>query len=246
MSLAVPPKNNTKSHKASSVRCSRCYRGGNDGQTKVFITEGLCCQRRASSLRFEKVPVFVPLRGKRLWCTEGLNHWFDKVSQLPQPWINYWTGLPNAGCRPPDPVGSLCLWLSSLEIHNINETRNCFTTKRDKQQRLPKKDRSWRTNDHKEKKVTPERNKKMTTPEACCVCPPAFRSLEYSRTLWLYPRHTGPPLKIRAPYKHTLTLPSVPMVTLDHRWGAAESRQFAGCKWRHPKQQVKRLVSSLM
>lgn len=133
-------------------------------------------------------------------------------------------------------------WKSTTSVRHVTASRQRETSSSDCQRKTEVGQQMTTTR----RKWLQRETKKTTTPEACCVSPPAFHSWEHSRTLWLHPRHTGPPLKIRAPYKQTLTLPSVPMVTLDHRWGAAESRQFAGCKWRHPKQQVKRLVSALM
>ena len=43
-------RHNRKSHKASDVRCSGCYLGGNDGQRSFFFffffSEGLCCHKQ--------------------------------------------------------------------------------------------------------------------------------------------------------------------------------------------------------
>lgn len=61
-------QNNRKSHKASSMRCSGCYCGGNDGQRRVYQWGILFSEQSIQGLhRDEKVPVFVTLRGKCPW-----------------------------------------------------------------------------------------------------------------------------------------------------------------------------------
>lgn len=120
--------------------------------------------------------------------------------------------------------------------------------KRDERQRLPKK-KQTKKQDHNEKKMTTKRDKQqqngnddmltnhksgggvyvyMTTPAACCIliCPRLRLSLK--STLWVHSDCIAViqvPLSRSGHHKNrlSLTLPSVPMVTLDHRWGAAVS-----------------------
>lgn len=92
-------------------------------------------QNIQSLYRSDKVAVFVTLRGKCPWCVEGLNHWFDKLSQWPQPWIDYLTGLPDMPWGPPNPwEASVSDWISNKQYCQTTTKRHKITTKRYKTQ----------------------------------------------------------------------------------------------------------------
>ena len=131
-------RHNRKSHKASDVRCSGCYLGGNDGQRRffffffLFISEFVLSQtKHLESYRSELLSVFFTLSGKFPWFVETYNHWFDvwfEVSLQPQPGIDYLTGLSDTASAPPDPLGSFYLWLLTFLVRNPIHWVDCKDT----------------------------------------------------------------------------------------------------------------------